>query len=64
MAAKLLQKRFGIENINEWLQENDQDGDGKMNFKEFYTSVKNALLLKDNDPVAALGSRIGRAFIE
>ena len=47
MAAKLLKKRFGIQNINDWLQENDQNMDGKLNFKEFYNSLKDTLELND-----------------
>lgn len=29
MAAKLLKKRFNIQNVNDWLAENDKNMDGK-----------------------------------
>ena len=47
MAAKLLKKRFKIQNVNEWLKDNDENMDGKLNFKEFYNSLKSALELAD-----------------
>ena len=34
MAAKLLKKRFNIQNVNDWLKENDENMDGKI--KYFY----------------------------
>ena len=30
MAAKLLKKRFNIQNVNDWLAENDKNMDGKL----------------------------------
>ena len=30
MAAKLLKKRFNIQNVNNWLAENDENMDGKL----------------------------------
>ena len=30
MAAKLLKKRFNIQNVNDWLKENDENMDGKL----------------------------------
>lgn len=47
MAAKLLKKRFNIQNVNEWLKRNDENMDGKLTFKEFYDSLKNDLNLTD-----------------
>ena len=32
MAAKLLKKRFNIQNVNDWLKENDENMDGKLKF--------------------------------
>ena len=47
MAAKLLKKRFKIQNVNEWLKDNDQNMDGKLNFKEFYKSLRGVIELKE-----------------
>ena len=32
MAAKLLKKRFNIQNVNDWLKENDENMDGKIKY--------------------------------
>ena len=34
MAAKLLKKRFNIQNVNDWLKENDENMDGKLNIEK------------------------------
>ena len=42
MAAKLLKKRFNIQNVNDWLKENDENMDGKLKifFIFLLTNVK------------------------
>lgn len=49
MAARLLKKRFQIDNVKDWLKENDQNEDGRLSFKEFYKSLKKVLKLKIED---------------
>ena len=45
MAAKLLEKRFGIKDVKEWLKENDVDNDGRLSYMEFKKSLRNFLNL-------------------
>ena len=49
MAAKLLKKRFNIQNVNDWLKENDENMDGKLKyltiFSFFLSSTKFKLIL-------------------
>ena len=41
MAAKLLKKRFNIQNVNDWLAENDKNMDGKpKNYFKIITKPK------------------------
>merc|ERR1719220_704125 len=47
MAAKLLEKRFGIKDVKEWLQSNDADNDGRLSFLEFKKSLKEFLNIND-----------------
>ena len=37
MAAKLLKKRFNIQNVNDWLKENDENMDGKLKFLTIFS---------------------------
>merc|ERR1712131_134177 len=39
LAYKLLSKRFGIKDVNQWMRKTDKNLDGKLNKKEFYQSV-------------------------
>ncbi|XP_023329128.1 calmodulin [Eurytemora carolleeae] len=43
MACKLLQKRFGIVNVSEWMKEVDGDSDGKLDYEEFAGSIMEIL---------------------
>merc|ERR1712050_167206 len=43
MATKLLQKRFGIKNVKDWMKDNDTDGDGRLSYAEFKKSLKQIL---------------------
>merc|ERR1712083_496190 len=47
MAAKLLEKRFGIKDVKEWLQSNDSDHDGRLSYMEFKKSLKSFLNIKN-----------------
>ena len=38
MAAKLLKKRFNIQNVNDWLKENDENMDGKLKYLTIFFS--------------------------
>ena len=37
MAAKLLKKRFNIQNVNDWLKENDENMDGKLKYLTIFS---------------------------
>ena len=37
MAAKLLKKRFNIQNVNDWLKENDENMDGKLKYPTIFS---------------------------
>ena len=37
MAAKLLKKRFNIQNVNDWLKENDENMDGKIKYLTIFS---------------------------
>merc|ERR1711976_1152294 len=43
MAAKLLEKSFGIKDVKGWLKQNDADNDGRLSYMEFKKSLKNFL---------------------
>ena len=43
MAAKLLEKRFGIKNVKDWMKEYDADNDGRLSYHEFKRSLKSFL---------------------
>jgi len=47
MAAKLLEKRFGIKDVKEWLKVNDADNDGRLSYMEFKKSLKNFLNINE-----------------
>merc|ERR1712032_852464 len=49
MAAKLLEKRFGIKDVKEWLKDNDADNDGRLSYMEFKKSLKKFLNLGGDD---------------
>merc|ERR1712080_486700 len=39
MAAKLLEKNFGIKNVLKWLKESDTGDDGKLTYREFKEAI-------------------------
>merc|ERR1712087_421460 len=47
MAAKLLEKRFGIKDVKQWLKTNDSDNDGRLSYLEFKKSLKKFLNIND-----------------
>ena len=49
MAAKLLEKRFGIKDVKEWLKENDVDNDGRLSYMEFKKSLTNFLNIESKE---------------
>jgi hypothetical protein len=49
MAAKLLEKRFGIKDVQGWMKTCDSDNDGKLSYKEFNSSLKKYLAIHADD---------------
>merc|ERR1712193_376451 len=49
MAAKLLEKRFGIKDVKEWMKEYDADNDGRLSYMEFKKSLRKFLNLGGDD---------------
>jgi len=47
MACKLLNKRFGIDNVSDWMKEVDDNSDGKLSYKEFSHAVMK--IMKENE---------------
>merc|ERR1711936_1165076 len=47
MAAKLLEKRFGIKDVKQWLKTHDSDNDGRLSYPEFKKSLKKFLNIND-----------------
>merc|ERR1712223_1757794 len=51
LAEKLLEKRFGIKDVKEWLKENDADNDGRLSYMEFKKSLRKFLNLDTDENV-------------